>query len=208
MKSNKGKLLDKLQQKMEKDKSLPLKKGANRLVFGVGDPDTEILCIGEGPGYWEDQKGEPFVGNAGKLLDKLLDSINLERKDVYITNVVHHRPPENRDPLPEEIKAYGEYLDGIIRIIDPKIIVTLGRFSMGKFLPFVKISSVHGKVHKVKWEDKQVVVIPMYHPAAALRNPEVMRLERADFLKMPEILASLEKEKKQEELEGEQMNLI
>jgi uracil-DNA glycosylase family 4 len=207
-KEKKGKLLEDLKQKMEKDDSLPLKKGATRLVFGVGNPEAQILFIGEGPGYWEDQKGEPFVGNAGKLLDTLLQSIELERSDVYITNVVHHRAPENRDPLPGEIKAYENYLNEIIRIIDPKVIVTLGRFSMAKFLPFVKISSVHGKVRKVKWDDKEFVVIPMYHPAAALRNPEVMRQEKADFLKMPEILTHMEKEEKQSKLEGEQMNLI
>lgn len=130
--------LDRLKKEMLADVSLPLKKGATNLVFGVGNPETKILFIGEGPGYWEDQKGEPFVGNAGKLLDRLLQSIKLPREEVYITNVVHHRPPENRDPLPEEIAAYGEYLDEIIKIINPKIIVTLGRFSMGKFLSDVK----------------------------------------------------------------------
>ena len=204
----KGKLLDALKVKMAKDNFLPLKKGATRLVFGVGSPNAEILFIGEGPGYWEDQKGEPFVGNAGKLLDSLLQLIKLDRRIVYITNVVHHRPPENRDPSSEEIKAYGKYLDEIIRIIDPKIIVTLGRFSMAKFLPFVKISSVHGKVHKVEWGGKDLIIVPMYHPAAALRNPEVMRQEKADFLKMPETLSDLEKKEKEEKLKGEQMNLI
>lgn len=207
-KDNKGKLLDVLKQKMEKDNTLPLKSGATRLVFGVGNPESELLFIGEGPGYWEDQKGEPFVGNAGKLLDTLLFSIKLERKDVYITNVVHHRPPENRDPFPDEIKAYGNYLDEIIRIIDPKVIITLGRYSMAKFLPFAKISSVHGRIHKVKWGDKDIIVIPMYHPAAALRNPDVMRQEKADFLDMPNLLTSLEKEEKEVKLKGEQMNLI
>src|SRR3989344_9468451 len=123
--------LQKLENKMEKDESLPLKKNATRLVFGVGNPDSPVLFIGEGPGYWEDQKGEPFVGNAGKLLDSLLYSIELPRGEVYITNVVHHRPPQNRDPLPEEILAYGKYLDKIIEIIDPRVIITLGRFSMG-----------------------------------------------------------------------------
>ena len=118
---------------MEKDKSLPLRENATKLVFGVGNPDTYILFIGEGPGYWG-SKGEPFVGNAGKLLDRLLYSIKLPRQDVYITNVVHHTF-KNSDPLPEEILAYGGYLDQIIDIIRPKVIVTLGSFSMGKFPP-------------------------------------------------------------------------
>src|SRR3972149_9301349 len=182
---------DKLQQlkkKMEKDESLPLKKNATRLVFGVGNPDSASLFIGEGPGYWEDQKGEPFVGNAGKLLDNLLYSIELPREDVYITNVVHHRPPENRDPLPEEIAAYGLYLDQIIDVIKPKIIITLGRFSMGKFLPGTKITAIHGKAQSVFFKGRDITVIPMYHPAAALRSGEVLRQSREDFLKIPLVL--------------------
>jgi len=189
----KGEKLQKLKEKMEKDDALPLKKSDTNLVFGVGDPETKILCIGEGPGYWENLKREPFVGNAGKLLDQLLASINIPRESVYITNVVHHRAPENRDPFPQEIETYGKYLDEIIDIIDPKVIITLGRFSMARFLPEAKISSVHGKTHRVNWKDKEIVVIPMYHPAAALRNGEVMRLEKEDFLKLPKILEEIDK---------------
>ena len=177
-----------LKARMLKDESLPLRKGATNLVFGVGNPDTKILFIGEGPGYWEDQRGEPFVGNAGKLLDSLLQLIKLGRGDVYITNVVHHRPPENRDPLPEETKAYAPYLDKIIEIIGPKVIVTLGRFSMGKFLPGVKITAVHGKSYGINWKGKELVVVPMFHPAAALRSLEVMRQIREDFVNLPNIL--------------------
>ena len=180
--------LRELKEKMEKDESLPLKKRATRLVFGVGDPNTKILFIGEGPGYWEDQKGEPFVGNAGSLLNQLLSSIKLDRQAVYITNVVHHRPPGNRDPEPAEIAAYGKYLDEIITTINPKVIVTLGRFSMGKFLPGARISSVHGKVNKIKWKGQDIVMVPMYHPAAALRNGEVMRAAKEDFLILPKVL--------------------
>jgi uracil-DNA glycosylase len=153
--SNKQYLLDALKAEMEKDQALPLKKGATRLVFGVGNPESDILLIGEGPGYFEDQKGEPFVGNAGKLLDRLLSSIGLDRTQVYITNVVHHRPPENRDPEPNEIEAYGKYLDKIMEIIEPQIIITLGRFSMAKFLPSARISSVHGRQQKVFLEWKR-----------------------------------------------------
>lgn len=185
---NKQTALDELKKEMLLDNSLPLKKGATNLVFGVGNPETKILFIGEGPGYWEDQKAEPFVGNAGKLLDKLLQSIKLPREEVYITNVVHHRPPENRDPFPQEIETYGRYLDEIIKIINPKVVVTLGRFSMGKFLPEVKISAVHGKTYVVEFNGKKLTVIPMYHPAAALRAGQVMSMIKEDFARLPEIL--------------------
>jgi uracil-DNA glycosylase len=204
--------LQKLKEKMEADDTLPLKKGATRLVFGVGNAETEILFIGEGPGYWEDQKGEPFVGNAGKLLDTVLRMIELPRESVYITNIVHHRPPENRDPLPEEISAYGKYLDELVKIIDPKVIITLGRFSMGKFLPGATISSIHGKVQRVKWKDKDIIVVPMYHPAAALRNGNMMFSFKDDFRKVPEILKLVKEEEKtkvkEKKEEVEQMNLI
>lgn len=188
---DKAQQLDKLKLKALDDNNLPLKASATNLVFGVGNPNAEILCIGEGPGYWEDQKAEPFVGNSGKLLDKLFALIGLQREDVYITNVVMHRPPENRDPSPEEIKAYQQYLDGIIDIISPKVIVTLGRFSMGKFFPLDYISSVHGKAREIIWKGTPMVVVCMYHPAAALRNGEIMRREKEDFLKLPELLEKI-----------------
>jgi len=203
---SKNEELQKLKEEMEKDNSLPLKKSDTNLVFGVGDPESKILAVGEGPGYWENLKGEPFVGNAGKFLDQLLTSINIPRGSIYITNVVHHRPPENRDPTPSEIAAYGKYLDEMIKIIDPKIILTLGRFSMAKFLPNARISSVHGKVHRVNWRDKEIVIIPMYHPAAALRNGEVMRAEKEDFLKLPQILENIKDKESKEKVE--QMDLI
>ena len=187
----KKQLLDELKSKMEADTSLPLRGGATQLVFGDGDPDTEILFIGEGPGYWEDQKGVPFVGNAGLLLNQILLKIGVERRDIYITNVVHHRPPENRDPTAEEIMAYQTYLDEIIKIIDPKMIVTLGRFSMGKFIPNVFISSVHGREKTVDWEGKYITVVPMYHPAAALRSTEVKLKLTADFERLPEVLKKI-----------------
>ncbi len=204
--------LHKLKEKMEADDSLPLKKGATRLVFGVGNPESEILFIGEGPGYWEDMKGEPFVGNAGKLLDTVLRTIQIPRESVYITNIVHHRPPENRDPLPEEISAYGKYLDELIKVIDPKVIITLGRFSMGKFLPGTTISSIHGKIQRVNWKGREIVVVPMYHPAAALRNGNMMFSFKDDFRKVPEILKQAEEEEKtkvkEKKEEVEQINLI
>jgi len=207
----KSEKLKEIEEKMQKDNDLPLKRGATRLVFGVGNPESEIVLVGEGPGYWEDQKGEPFVGNAGKLLDQLLASINYDRTRVYITNVVHHRPPENRDPEPSEIEAYGKYLDEMLDTINPKVILTLGRFSMAKFLPEAKISAVHGRAFSVNWRSKSLVVVPMYHPAAALRSGEVMRSEKEDFLKLPEILKSFEEKSQKEKVrepDAQQMNLI
>lgn len=188
---SKYKKLHELKDEMEKDDSLPLKKGANKLVFGSGNTEASILCIGEGPGRNEDEQGLPFVGQAGKLLDKLLLLAGLERKKVFITNIVHHRPPENRDPLPEEISAYGKYLDKIIEIIEPKIVITLGRFSMAKFLSDVFISGVHGKVFNLTVNNQQLTVIPMYHPAASLRNGKVLEAEKVDFVQLREILSKM-----------------
>lgn len=193
--------LTKLKAEMEADGSLPLKKVANKLVFGSGMPNAKILFIGEGPGFNEDQQGIPFVGAAGNLLNKVLESIGLNRQEVFVTNVVHHRPPNNRDPEPAELLAYGKYLDKIIEIINPKVIVTLGRFSMGKFLPGEKISSVHGRQYRIKWSQKDIVVVPMYHPAAALRNGNMMTSFKEDFLKLPEILKEVSK------IEMEQVSL-
>lgn len=188
--------LHKLAQEMEKDDCLPLKKGATKLVFGTGNTETKILCIGEGPGFNEDKEGIPFVGQAGKLLDKFLLVAGIERNKVFITNIVHHRPPNNRDPEPTEIEAYGVYLDKIIEIIDPEVIITLGRFSMAKFLPDVFISQVHGKKYEVTWNDKKLVVVPMYHPAASLRNGNVLEAEKNDFYQLKEILRKMKEEKK------------
>jgi DNA polymerase len=205
--------LHKLKEEMESDNTLSLKKGATKLVFGTGNTEATILCIGEGPGFNEDKIGEPFVGQAGKLLDKLFPLAGLERKEVFITNIVHHRPPENRDPLPNEIEAYGAYLDKIIGIIDPEVIITLGRFSMAKFLPNVFISGVHGKKYDVSWNGKTIVVIPMYHPAASLRNGNVLQMEKTDFVNLKQILKKIQDEKKTKgtkdgTVEVEQMNLV
>lgn len=190
---DKKKELEKLKAKMKTDDSLPLKKGANNLVFGEGNPDTKMFFLGEGPGYWEDMKGRPFVGNAGALLNQLLQLIKVGREDVWISNVVAYRPPNNRDPEPSEIAAFQPYIDEMINIINPKVIVTLGRFSMGKFLPGNFISSVHGKVFKVNWNGRQITVVPMYHPAAALRRNDVREQLKNDFLKLPEIVREADK---------------
>lgn len=170
------------------------------------------MFIGEGPGYFEDLQGRPFVGQAGKLLDKLLQSIKLPRETVFIGNVVKHRPPENRDPLPEEIKACEVYLDDQIRSIKPKIIVTLGRFSMNKFLPGEYISNVHGQTRYVDFGGRRYIIMPMYHPAAALRNGAVMDKLVADFERIPTFLkepAIATEAPKQEETQKQvQLSLI
>ena len=194
--------LGQLKREMEKA-DLTLKKGATNLVFGEGNPDAKIFFLGEGPGYWEDIKGRPFVGQAGVLLNQLLQSIKVERNNVFITNVVGYRPPGNRDPLPEEIGAFQPYIDKMIEIIKPKIIVTLGRFSMVKFLPGVKISIVHGSAFVVNWKGREIKVVPMYHPAAALRNGEVMRQIKEDFFKLPELLKEINSK-----IDAKQMELI
>ena len=166
----------------------PLYKNTNHSVPGEGNPDAKVMFIGEGPGYHEDQEGRPFVGQAGKLLDKLIKSIGLKRTDVFIGNVVKHRPPGNRDPQPQEIEACREYLDEQINIIDPEIIATLGRFSMNKFLPNEFISKTHGQARFVEILGKRRIVIPMYHPAAALRSGQVMIDLKNDFQKIKKFL--------------------
>ncbi len=163
-----------------------LYKTATQAVPGEGNPDADILFIGEAPGFYEDQQGRPFVGNAGKLLDKMLDSINLSRQDIFITNIIKHRPPNNRDPFPEEIKIYTPFLKNQIQIIQPQIIATLGRFSMNLFLPEAKISQAHGHVFKVG----KYLIFPLYHPAAALRAGNILRELENDFQKLKNILAS------------------
>lgn len=191
---NKKDELISLRKVMEEDETLPLRKVAKKLVFGEGNPDAFIMFIGEGPGYWEDQKGVPFVGNAGKFLDYLLSLIKIRREEVFITNMVHHRPPGNRDPFPSEIENYGRYLDRIIKIVKPKIIITLGRFSMAKFLPNEKITKAHGKLFKVEHLKMRFYVIPMFHPAAGLRNERIKKILIEDFSKIPLFLEKIKKE--------------
>ena len=151
------------------------------------------MFVGEAPGYWEDQKGIPFCGAAGKLLDELLVSIGLNRDKVFVGNMLKHRPPDNRDPQPAEMEACKEYLDEQISIINPKAIVTLGRFSMAKFLPYAKISKDHGVGKMVEFNGQKIIVIPMYHPAAALRADAVDEQLRQDFRKIPTEIERVEK---------------
>lgn len=196
--------LQELKIKIQEDKSLPLRDTATQLVFGDGNPDTDIYFLGEAPGFYEDQQGKPFVGQAGKLLNQLLESIGLKREGVYISNVVRFRPPENRDPEPSEIEAFRPYVDKEIEIIEPKMIVTLGRFSMGKFFPFEKISQIHGKPKEISWKGKQIIVIPMYHPAAALRRGEIMEQLKADF----KVISQVVKKIKEKNSQPKQLSLV
>lgn len=180
---DKKELLEKLKKEMESDRALPLYGTAN-FVFGEGDIDAKVMFIGEGPGFHEDRLSRPFVGRAGQLLDRLLAMISWPRESVYITNILKRRPPENRDPLPEEVAAYGPYLKRQIESINPKIIAALGRFAMNYFLPEAKISKDHGQA---AWAG-EYLILPLYHPAAALRSTQVLKDLEADFKKLPEIL--------------------
>lgn len=158
-----------------------LSEKRNNAVPGEGARNADIMFIGEGPGFYEDRDGLPFVGPAGQFLNELLRSIGLSREDVYITNMLKCRPPNNRDPLPVEIDSCRPYLDAQIEMISPKVVVTLGRFSFGKFFPGQSIGKERGKPRP--W--KNLTVFPMYHPAAALHNPRLRDVILADFAKLP-----------------------
>ena len=158
-----------------------MSKTAINPVAGSGNSNTKIIIIGEAPGEQEDLQGLPFVGNSGKLLDKLLASINLNRSDVFICNILKHRPPENRDPNPDEITVCVPYLKAQIEIIKPEIIITLGRFAMNYFFPDQFISKVHGKIIKTKWQEIPLIIIPVYHPSAGLRNGQMLQSLQNDF---------------------------
>jgi len=180
--------LENLAKKMEVELVYDLAKSAQKCVPGEGNPDAEILFIGEAPGRDEDVSGRPFVGRSGQLLRANIRRVGYTEEDVFIANVVKHRPPENRDPTPEEIEACRPYLDQQISIIHPKLIVTVGRFSMGKFFPDTKISQIHGRVFKITWNNETYFVYPLYHPAAALRSTAMRQAFEHDFDKLPKIL--------------------
>lgn len=172
-----------------------LAQEATNLVMGDGNPQADIVLIGEAPGKNEDLQGLPFIGAAGKFLNEMLASVDLERKDIYITNIVKYRPPNNRDPLPEEKKAFWPYLVRQLEVIQPKIVVTLGRHSMEYFLPGQKISQIHGQPERIAFGAGHLVVVPLYHPAAALYNGSMRSVLIDDFMKLPKIIEILEKEK-------------
>lgn len=180
--------------------NLPLASKAADIVMGEGQVGATVMLIGEAPGYHESVQRRPFVGVSGKLLRKTLTEVGISPESVYISNIVKVRPPDNRDPSPEEILAFKLFLDQEIRTLAPKLIVTLGRFSMAKFLPDVFISQVHGRLHKVVWEGESLYVLPMYHPAAALRSGSMKAAFVADFAKLPKILEWLKDQAKVQEL--------
>lgn len=163
-------------------RACPLGATHTRAVPGEGRIDADIMFIGEAPGYYEDQQGRPFIGAAGQFLEQLLASIGLKRTDVFIVNIIKCRPPQNRDPLPDEISACSDFLSRQIAIVQPKVIVTLGRYSLARFLPGTPIGKIHGQGRKVgnQW------VVPMYHPAAALHQGSLRATIEYDFKKIPE----------------------
>lgn len=182
--------LDRLYAEMESlAGTLPLTKQPTDIIPGEGNTEARVLLIGEAPGYHEHQQRRPFVGRSGQLLRTVLEEAGTSVASVYISNIVKARPPENRDPTPAEIAAYKPYLDQEIEILSPQLVVTLGRFSMAKFLPKVKISAVHGNTHRVTWNDQMLYVLPQYHPAAALRGTRVMEAFKADIAKIPAVLS-------------------
>jgi len=182
-----------------------LSRTRTHAVPGEGRPDADIVFIGEGPGYYEDQQARPFVGPAGQFLEQLLASIGLRREDVYIGNVIKCRPPENRDPLPQEINACRKWLDRQIEIISPRVVATLGRYSMNRYFPGQSISRIHGQPRRLG----DVVVVPMYHPAAALHQGSLRRTIEEDFKKLPAILEQARKEEVEAAApEPQQMRLL
>jgi uracil-DNA glycosylase family 4 len=165
-----------------------LAQSATQLVTGDGNPNADIVFIGEAPGKNEDLQGRPFVGAAGKFLEEMLATVDLKREDIYITNIVKYRPPGNRDPLPEEKKAFLPFLLKELSIIKPVIVVTLGRHSMEYFLPGRRITEIHGQPKRIKFGDRKLVVVPLYHPAAALYNGGLRETLIEDFACIPQIL--------------------
>jgi uracil-DNA glycosylase family 4 len=162
----------------------PLHEGRTRGVPGEGNPQADLMLIGEGPGFHEDKQARPFVGAAGKFLDELLGNIGYKREEVYITNVVKCRPPSNRDPQPDELSACKTYLDRQIELIDPKVIVTLGRYSMYRYFPEASITKIHGQPKRIGHR----LIVPMFHPAAALHQPRWRPLILEDFKKLPQFI--------------------
>lgn len=194
MNTGKQALLDKVKQAIVKNKvCLHLAENATNLVMGDGNVNADIVFIGEAPGKNEDEQGLPFVGAAGKFLNEMLAAAGMQRSDVYITNIVKYRPPNNRDPLPEEKKAFWPYLLKQLQIIQPKVVITLGWHSMEYFLPGMKISQIHGQAKRIKFGDGNLVVIPLFHPAAALYNNSLRATLLDDFMMVPKIIKEIGK---------------
>ena len=197
---NKQAELDAIKQRILDDHVTPeLAAQATQLVFGDGNPGAKIVFIGEAPGKNEDLQGKPFVGAAGKFLNEMLESIGMKREDIYITNIVKYRPPNNRDPLPEEKKEFLPYLQAQLEVIQPLVVVTLGRHSLSCFLPDLQISKIHGEPKRIrlKWrngvtggEEKgfPLVILPLFHPAAALYNGSMRATLLEDFARIPAVM--------------------
>ncbi len=197
--NNKQTLLEQIRADIITNNICPdLAKTATNLVMGDGNVDAEIVFIGEAPGKNEDEQGLPFIGAAGKFLDSMLERAGIARSDVYITNIVKYRPPNNRDPLPEEKQAFWPYLVRQLDVIAPKIVVTLGRHSMEYFLPGHKISAVHGQPTPISLGQSRLVIVPLYHPAAALYNGSLRAVLNEDFIKLPTIIKILAKEEEKQ----------
>jgi len=188
--------------------NLPLARSQADIVPGEGSPTADILFIGEAPGYQESVDHRPFVGRSGKLLRQVLDQIRLSPDDYYISNIIKVRPPDNRDPLPEEIEAFRPCLNQEIALLQPQLIVTLGRFSMAKFLPDVRISQVHGRLHQVVWNEQNHYVLPMYHPAAALRSTQTKEQFFADMQKIPKVLTWVQEQRQTKLLKQQVANAL
>ena len=187
-------LMDDLEERLlAVDIAPELRESATQLVMGSGNLDADIVFIGEAPGKKEDEHGVPFIGASGKFLDKMLDSVNLQRDDIYITNIVKYRPPNNRDPTAEEKQIFLPYLMEQLQIIHPKVVVTLGRHSMECFLPGKHIGEVHGQAEIIPLGDGSVTLVPLYHPAAALYNGKLRQTLLDDFGHIPEIVKQLSK---------------
>lgn len=189
--------LEKIKQEIQKCKKCKLYQYRKNPVPGEGNPNSEIVFIGEAPGFQEDNQGRPFVGAAGKVLDEMLKLAGIKREEVFITNVIKCRPPNNRDPAQDEILACSPYLDRQIDIIRPKIIVTLGRHStkyifskIGK--PFSSILKVHGKTFRWQYKGGEILVFPTLHPAASLYNPNMRKILEKDFLRLKEIISKIQ----------------
>ena len=196
-------VLTELYQEMANCQDCDLARGRTKVVPGEGPEDADLLFVGEAPGWYEDQQGRPFVGSAGAFLDELLASIGLSRKQVYIANVIKCRPPGNRDPLSSEIQACRKWLDRQMEIIQPKMVVILGRYSLARYFPNESIGKIHGKARKIG----DVIYYPMYHPAAALHQGSLRKTIEDDMLRIPEILTQAE-EVAEADTEAQQLSLF
>lgn len=189
--------LDKLNEYWKENCVCKLKETATQAVFGDGNAKADVVFIGEAPGKNEDLEGKPFVGAGGKFLAEMLESIKMKREDIYITNIVKYRPPNNRDPEPQEKEDCNEWLISELKIINPKLIVFLGRHSMGRFFPNERISDIHGKllIKNIPELKKKQAFLPLYHPAAALYNGSMRETLMKDFKKIPKALERIASEK-------------